>query len=74
VGGDGVWGLSGWRVMFLVEGIPAILLAAVTFWYLADRPADARWLPDDERACWSRGWRRRRPGPGRPVTGRCAAP
>ena len=49
-GGEGLFGLSGWRVMFLVEGIPALLLAAATFWGLTDRPADARWLPDDERA------------------------
>lgn len=48
--GDGVFGLTGWRVMFLVEGIPAIILAAVTFWCLTDRPSEARWLPDDERA------------------------
>jgi MFS family permease len=48
--GDGVLGLTGWRVMFLVEGIPAIILAAVTFWCLTDRPSEARWLPDDERA------------------------
>ncbi len=48
--GNGLFGLSGWRTMFLVEGIPAILLAGVTFWALTDRPAEARWLPDDERA------------------------
>ncbi|GAA4839220.1 MFS transporter [Actinomycetospora corticicola] len=48
--GDGLFGLSGWRVMFLVEGIPAILLAAVTFFALTDRPGDARWLASEERA------------------------
>jgi len=48
-GGDGLFGLSGWRVMFLVEGIPAILLGLVTLRFLSDRPDQARWLPDDER-------------------------
>ncbi len=47
--GDGVFGLSGWRFMFLVEGVPAILLAAVTWFYLTDRPSDARWLSVGER-------------------------
>lgn len=47
--GDGLFGLSGWRVMFLFEGIPAILLGLLTLWALTDRPEDARWLADDER-------------------------
>ena len=47
---DGWFGLAGWRMMFLVEGIPAILLAFVTWFYLTDRPAHARWLSEDERA------------------------
>ncbi|OXM74655.1 MULTISPECIES: MFS transporter [Amycolatopsis] len=47
--GHGVFGLSGWRFMFLVEGIPAILLAFVTWFYLTDRPEQAKWLTEDER-------------------------
>jgi MFS family permease len=47
-GGDGVFGLTGWRFMFLVEGIPAILLAFVTWFYLTDRPTSARWLTPEE--------------------------
>ncbi|MGH3621573.1 MAG: MFS transporter [Sciscionella sp.] len=46
---DGLFGLSGWRVMFLLEGVPSLFLAVVTFFYLTDRPAQARWLADDER-------------------------
>ncbi|MEJ2864657.1 MFS transporter [Actinomycetospora flava] len=53
--GDGLFGLSGWRVMFLFEGIPAILLGIVTLFALTDRPEQARWLAEDER-----GWLRRR--------------
>jgi MFS transporter, ACS family, tartrate transporter len=46
---DGWLGLEGWRVMFLFEGLPAVLLAFVTWFYLTDRPAQATWLTDDER-------------------------
>lgn len=47
--GDGVLGLSGWRFMFLVEGVPAMLLAVATWFYLTDRPEQAKWLKDEER-------------------------
>ncbi|MEB3031516.1 MFS transporter [[Mycobacterium] nativiensis] len=47
--GQGVFGLAGWRVMFLVEGLPAIALAFACWFYLTDRPAQARWLDADER-------------------------
>ncbi|GAB3287107.1 MFS transporter [Parasphingorhabdus pacifica] len=47
--GDGVFGLSGWRFMFLVEGVPALLLAAATWFYLTDRPSEAKWLTEEER-------------------------
>jgi len=42
-------GLSGWQWMFLIEGMPAILLGAAVFWTLADTPRDAKWLKDEER-------------------------
>ncbi|TVT52939.1 MFS transporter [Amycolatopsis rhizosphaerae] len=47
--GNGVFGLTGWRFMFLVEGVPAMLLAFVTWFFLTDRPEKARWLNEDER-------------------------
>nr|WP_046283835.1 MFS transporter [Mycobacterium sp. UM_NZ2] len=47
--GHGVFGLAGWRFMFLVEGVPAIALAFVCWLYLTDRPAQADWLDADER-------------------------
>ncbi|NKQ59229.1 MFS transporter [Amycolatopsis sp. K13G38] len=47
--GHGIFGLSGWRFMFLVEGVPSILLAFVTWFYLTDRPEKAKWLTEDER-------------------------
>lgn len=43
-------GLSGWQWMFLIEGLPAILLGAAVYWTLADTPADATWLKPEERA------------------------
>jgi D-galactonate transporter len=48
--GEGLFGLAGWRAMFLLEGIPAVVLGVVTWFFLTDRPNDAGWLPDDEKA------------------------
>jgi len=41
--------LAGWRWLFILEGIPAIVLGIVTVFYLTDWPAQAGWLPQDER-------------------------
>ncbi|HEY4030638.1 MAG TPA: MFS transporter [Caulobacteraceae bacterium] len=43
-------GLSGWRWMLLLEGVPAILGGVATFILLTDRPDQARWLTEAERA------------------------
>lgn len=40
--------LAGWRWMFILEGIPAILLGIVTIFYLTDRPSKAKWLTSEE--------------------------
>jgi ACS family tartrate transporter-like MFS transporter len=47
-GGPG--GLDGWRWMFAVEGAPCLVLAAILAWQLIDRPSDAKWLADEEKA------------------------
>lgn len=43
-------GLEGWRWLFILEGLPAVLLGVTVLFFLAERPQDARWLPDDEKA------------------------
>ena len=42
-------GLRGWRWLFILEGIPAILLGIVALLYLTDWPQQAHWLNADER-------------------------
>lgn len=46
----GAGGLAGWQWMFLAEGIPSILLGIAAYGYLVDKPADARWLTDAQKA------------------------
>jgi len=42
-------GFAGWQWMFLMEGLPAIVLGAIVFLILPDTPREATWLKDDER-------------------------
>ena len=42
-------GFSGWRWLFLLEGIPAVILGVVTLFVLPNRPNEVRWLGADER-------------------------
>lgn len=42
-------GLNGWRWLFFMEGVPAILLGAVAFFFLTDFPGEARWLAPQQR-------------------------
>jgi ACS family tartrate transporter-like MFS transporter len=46
---DGNLGLRGWQWLFLVEGLPAVLLSVVVMAWLTDRPAVAQWLTAEER-------------------------
>jgi ACS family tartrate transporter-like MFS transporter len=47
---NGVMGLRGWQWMFLIEAVPALLLGVAVFFYMTDKPEQATWLQDDERA------------------------
>jgi MFS transporter, ACS family, tartrate transporter len=42
-------GLAGWRWVFILEGVPSIILGVVTLFYLTDWPRQARWLPDEQK-------------------------
>jgi len=46
---DGVLGLQGWKWLFVVEGLPAVILGFVVLRVLADTPQTAPWLNDKER-------------------------
>src|SRR5436305_3598560 len=42
-------GIAGWRWLFAMEGIPAVIFGFVTIFYLTDWPREAKWLPEPER-------------------------
>ncbi|MDB6092179.1 MAG: major facilitator superfamily 1 [Gammaproteobacteria bacterium] len=46
----GLWHLSGWQWLFVIEGIPSVILGVVTLTYLQDTPQKARWLSTEQRA------------------------
>jgi ACS family tartrate transporter-like MFS transporter len=46
----GVAGMSGWQWLFILEGLPAVILGVLVLFYLPDGPAGAAWLEVDERA------------------------
>ena len=47
---DGVLGLKGWQFVFVVEGMAAVAIGIVAFFYLCDGPARATWMTAEERA------------------------
>jgi sugar phosphate permease len=49
LGLDGTLGLRGWQWLFIVEGVPSVLLGLICLAVLTDRPEQARWLRDDQR-------------------------
>jgi MFS transporter, ACS family, tartrate transporter len=46
---NGTLGISGWKWLFILEGLPTILLGIVGIFYLTDRPQQASWLSDEQR-------------------------
>ena len=46
---QGVYGLRGWQWLFLLEGVPAVLLGGIAYGYLQDRPEQAGWLSPVEK-------------------------
>jgi sugar phosphate permease len=49
LGADGFLGLRGWQWMFILEGVPAVLLGLACLFVLKDRPAAATWLSPAQR-------------------------
>jgi ACS family tartrate transporter-like MFS transporter len=47
-------GVDGWRWLFVLEGLPAVMLGTVAFFYLTDWPRDAAWLAAEQRR-WIEG-------------------
>ena len=45
----GVYGLQGWQWLFLIEGLPSVLLGITAYFVLSDNPKEAHWLTDKER-------------------------
>ncbi|GEP42592.1 MFS transporter [Brevifollis gellanilyticus] len=43
-------GLEGWRWLFILEGLPAVILGISVLFILTEKPEDAKWLPEDEKA------------------------
>ena len=50
LGLDGAMGLQGWQWLFIIEGVPSILLGLVSWFYLTDRPEHATWLSAEQKA------------------------
>jgi MFS transporter, ACS family, tartrate transporter len=50
LGLDGMWGLKGWQIMYIAEGVPTVLIGIVTLFVLTDKPEQAKFLTVEEKA------------------------
>lgn len=46
----GIMGLAGWKWLFIITGIPSVIMGIVTLFYLTDKPDDAKWLTSSEKS------------------------
>ena len=44
-----MFGMKGWQVLYIIEGVPAIIFGFLLVYFLQDWPKDAKWLSDDEK-------------------------
>jgi len=51
---SGVSGLAGWQWLYLLEGLPSVLVGLLVLWLLDDGPTNAKWLTEGERELLSR--------------------
>jgi ACS family tartrate transporter-like MFS transporter len=49
LGMDGFGGITGWKWLFIIEGLPVVFLGFAVLWMLSDTPEQARWLTDEEK-------------------------
>src|SRR6266498_383152 len=49
MGLNGWLGLTGWQLLFLLEGVPAVVLGLAVLRFLPDGPKDAAWLEPEQR-------------------------
>jgi len=75
---QGRWGLAGWQWLFLLEGLPAVLMGLVVLILLPDQPSTAGWLSPEEKR-WVEGraagdLAAPEPGPGRGLIGALSNP
>ncbi|MGK5078784.1 MFS transporter [Janthinobacterium sp. HLX7-2] len=54
LGLDGAMGLKGWQWLFMLEGMPSAVLGLVVFYYLDDKPQDAKWLSSSDKEVLAR--------------------
>jgi MFS transporter, ACS family, tartrate transporter len=50
LGMNGILGIAGWQWLFIIEGLPVVLIGIGLLWILADRPENVSWLSDEERS------------------------
>ncbi|APT60359.1 MFS sugar transporter (plasmid) [Roseomonas gilardii] len=60
---DGLFGFQGWQWVFLITGMPAVLMTFVTLLYLPNSPQEARFITDEERNTLDTALRRDPPPP-----------
>ncbi|HBI83323.1 MFS transporter [Orrella sp. NBD-18] len=46
---SGQYGIAGWQWLFLLEGLPSVVLGVITFFYLDDSIAKSKWLTSEEK-------------------------
>ena len=66
--GHGWFAVEGWRWLFFLEGVPAILLGILAFSFLTDSPTQARWLTPEQRKRISRRLEQEKPSNRQPVS------
>ena len=57
---NGIAGFKGWQWMFIVEGVPSVILGLVVLKFLTDAPDKATWPNLNNAIGWSRKWPPRR--------------